>query len=36
MLIDEEGKIVGFMITPANGSEREALQVISTNINGMV
>lgn len=24
------------MITPANGSEREALQVISTNINGMV
>lgn len=36
ILIDEEGKIASFMMTPANGSEREALQVMSTNISGMV
>ncbi|WP_341763539.1 IS982 family transposase [Candidatus Tisiphia endosymbiont of Beris chalybata] len=36
VLINEEGRIAGFMITPANGSEREALQVMSPNISGMV
>lgn len=36
VMIDSEGRLAGFMLTPANGSEREALRHMAQNIQGMV
>ena len=34
--IDTEGNLSGFMLTPANGSEREALQAMTDGITGVM
>jgi hypothetical protein len=36
VLIDAEGRLANFVLTPANGSEREALEVMSEGIRGTV
>jgi len=36
VLINDEGRLAGFMLTPANGSEREGLRELAHSISGMV
>jgi hypothetical protein len=36
VMIDAEGRLSGFLLTPANGSEREALLAMSAGITGMI
>ena len=36
VLINDEGRLAGFLLTPANGSEREALRELAYGITGMV
>jgi Transposase DDE domain len=36
VMIDSEGCLAGFMLTPANGSEREALRQMAPGIKGMM
>jgi hypothetical protein len=36
VLINDEGRLAGFMLTPANGPEREALRELAPGITGMV